>query len=85
MQNSQQCAKVKFDEDESIIKIQIVFNFKFKVPLHLTSLPQESTSLFHASQTLLSKAKEELEAEKRDLVRILERRSLEVEHANGTG
>lgn len=35
-------------------------------------------------QTLLSKAKEELEAEKRDLVRTLERRSLEVEHLNGT-
>uniref|UniRef100_A0A665W6N8 Nucleoprotein TPR n=1 Tax=Echeneis naucrates TaxID=173247 RepID=A0A665W6N8_ECHNA len=34
--------------------------------------------------TLLSKAKEELEAEKRDLVRTLERRSLEVEHLNGT-
>uniref|UniRef100_A0A8C9ZWD0 Nucleoprotein TPR n=1 Tax=Sander lucioperca TaxID=283035 RepID=A0A8C9ZWD0_SANLU len=33
--------------------------------------------------TLLSKAKEELEAEKRELVRTLERRSLEVEHLNG--
>uniref|UniRef100_A0A3B5B4R2 Nucleoprotein TPR n=1 Tax=Stegastes partitus TaxID=144197 RepID=A0A3B5B4R2_9TELE len=32
--------------------------------------------------TLLSKAKEELEAEKRELVRTLERRSLEVEHLN---
>ncbi|XP_069377798.1 translocated promoter region b, nuclear basket protein isoform X6 [Paralichthys olivaceus] len=35
-----------------------------------------------SEQTLLSKAKEELEAEKRDLVRTLERRSLEVEHVN---
>uniref|UniRef100_A0A3B4UDA7 Nucleoprotein TPR n=1 Tax=Seriola dumerili TaxID=41447 RepID=A0A3B4UDA7_SERDU len=35
-----------------------------------------------SEQTLLSKAKEELEAEKRDLVRTLERRSLEVEHLN---
>uniref|UniRef100_A0A4W6CZ57 Nucleoprotein TPR n=1 Tax=Lates calcarifer TaxID=8187 RepID=A0A4W6CZ57_LATCA len=32
--------------------------------------------------TVLSKAKEELETEKRDLVRTLERRSLEVEHLN---
>ncbi|XP_047192707.1 translocated promoter region b, nuclear basket protein isoform X2 [Scophthalmus maximus] len=35
-----------------------------------------------SEQTLLSKAKEELEAEKRDLVRTLDRRSLEVEHVN---
>ncbi|XP_060934177.1 translocated promoter region b, nuclear basket protein [Limanda limanda] len=35
-----------------------------------------------SEQTLLSKAKEDLEAEKRDLVRTLERRSLEVEHVN---
>ncbi|XP_039984449.1 translocated promoter region b, nuclear basket protein [Xiphias gladius] len=35
-----------------------------------------------SEQTLLSKAKEELEAEKRDLVRTLDRRSLEVEHLN---
>uniref|UniRef100_A0A3B4X1R9 Nucleoprotein TPR n=1 Tax=Seriola lalandi dorsalis TaxID=1841481 RepID=A0A3B4X1R9_SERLL len=34
------------------------------------------------SSEQLSKAKEELEAEKRDLVRTLERRSLEVEHLN---
>ena len=32
---------------------------------------------------MLSKAKEELEAEKRELVRTLERRALEVEHLNG--
>ncbi|XP_075944416.1 translocated promoter region b, nuclear basket protein isoform X3 [Anarhichas minor] len=35
-----------------------------------------------SEQTLLAKAKEELEAEKRELVRTLERRSLEVEHLN---
>ncbi|KAM4739914.1 translocated promoter region b, nuclear basket protein isoform 2-T2 [Anableps anableps] len=35
-----------------------------------------------AEQTLLSKAKEELEGEKRELVRTLERRSLEVENVN---
>ncbi|KAM9848441.1 translocated promoter region b, nuclear basket protein [Aulostomus maculatus] len=35
-----------------------------------------------SEQTVLSKAKEEMEAEKRDLVRTLERRSLEVEHLN---
>ncbi|XP_029285243.1 translocated promoter region b, nuclear basket protein [Cottoperca gobio] len=35
-----------------------------------------------SEQTLLSKAKEELEAEKRELVRTLDRRSLEVEHLN---
>uniref|UniRef100_A0A667WHZ1 Nucleoprotein TPR n=1 Tax=Myripristis murdjan TaxID=586833 RepID=A0A667WHZ1_9TELE len=35
-----------------------------------------------SEQLLLSKAKEELEAEKRELVRTLERRSLEVEHSN---
>ena len=40
--------------------------------------------MWFSFQTLLSKAKEELEAEKRDLVRTLERRSLEVEHVNGT-
>lgn len=34
-------------------------------------------------KTLLAKAKEELEAEKRELVRTLEKRSLEVEHLNG--
>ncbi|XP_037553921.1 translocated promoter region b, nuclear basket protein [Nematolebias whitei] len=33
-------------------------------------------------QTLLSKAKEDLEAEKRELIRTLDRRSLEVEHLN---
>lgn len=32
---------------------------------------------------MLSKAKDELEAEKRELVRTLERRSLEVENLNG--
>uniref|UniRef100_A0A3B3ZHT3 Nucleoprotein TPR n=1 Tax=Periophthalmus magnuspinnatus TaxID=409849 RepID=A0A3B3ZHT3_9GOBI len=35
-----------------------------------------------SDQVLLSKAREELEAEKRELVRTLERRSLEVEHLN---
>ncbi|KAK5623407.1 hypothetical protein CRENBAI_014854 [Crenichthys baileyi] len=35
-----------------------------------------------SEQTLLSKAKEELEAEKRELLRTLERRSLEVENLN---
>uniref|UniRef100_A0A669EWG1 Nucleoprotein TPR n=1 Tax=Oreochromis niloticus TaxID=8128 RepID=A0A669EWG1_ORENI len=35
-----------------------------------------------SEQTLLSKAKDELEAEKRELVRTLERRSLEVENLN---
>uniref|UniRef100_A0A667W9N6 Nucleoprotein TPR n=1 Tax=Myripristis murdjan TaxID=586833 RepID=A0A667W9N6_9TELE len=39
-------------------------------------------STFHLPFLLLSKAKEELEAEKRELVRTLERRSLEVEHSN---
>lgn len=34
-------------------------------------------------KNLLSKAKEELESEKRELVRTLERRSSEVEHLNG--
>lgn len=34
-------------------------------------------------QTSLAKAKEELEDEKRELVRTLERRSSEVEHLNG--
>ncbi|CAL1594449.1 unnamed protein product [Knipowitschia caucasica] len=35
-----------------------------------------------SEQVVLSKAKEELEAEKRELIRTLERRSLEVEHLN---
>ncbi|KAM7011947.1 translocated promoter region b, nuclear basket protein [Tautogolabrus adspersus] len=35
-----------------------------------------------SEQTVLSKAKEDLEAEKRELLRTLERRSLEVEHLN---
>ncbi|XP_017275998.1 translocated promoter region b, nuclear basket protein [Kryptolebias marmoratus] len=35
-----------------------------------------------SEQTLLSKTKDELEAEKRELVRTLDRRSLEVEHLN---
>ncbi|XP_023149698.2 translocated promoter region b, nuclear basket protein isoform X2 [Amphiprion ocellaris] len=35
-----------------------------------------------SEQTLLSKGKEELETEKRELVRTLDRRSLEVEHLN---
>uniref|UniRef100_A0A8D3BGU6 Nucleoprotein TPR n=1 Tax=Scophthalmus maximus TaxID=52904 RepID=A0A8D3BGU6_SCOMX len=42
----------------------------------------ELTYFIWFSLTLLSKAKEELEAEKRDLVRTLDRRSLEVEHVN---
>uniref|UniRef100_A0AAQ5YRW1 Nucleoprotein TPR n=1 Tax=Amphiprion ocellaris TaxID=80972 RepID=A0AAQ5YRW1_AMPOC len=37
---------------------------------------------FHQKSTLLSKGKEELETEKRELVRTLDRRSLEVEHLN---
>ncbi|CAG11616.1 unnamed protein product, partial [Tetraodon nigroviridis] len=37
---------------------------------------------FSSEKTLLAKAKEELEAEKRELVRTLERRSSEVEHLN---
>ncbi|XP_056131900.1 translocated promoter region b, nuclear basket protein [Lampris incognitus] len=43
-------------------------------------ITQERLSL---EQTLLSKAKEDLEAEKRELVRTLDRRSLEVENSNG--
>lgn len=39
--------------------------------------------IYYSLQTLLAKAKEELEAEKRELVRTLERRSSEVEHLNG--
>uniref|UniRef100_H2M097 Nucleoprotein TPR n=1 Tax=Oryzias latipes TaxID=8090 RepID=H2M097_ORYLA len=40
------------------------------------------TQEHHKLRTLLSKAKENLESEKRELVRTLERRSLEVEHLN---
>uniref|UniRef100_UPI003AADA419 translocated promoter region b, nuclear basket protein n=1 Tax=Centroberyx gerrardi TaxID=166262 RepID=UPI003AADA419 len=43
---------------------------------------ETSQGRLSSEQTLLSKAKEELEAEKRELVRTLERRSLEVEHLN---
>uniref|UniRef100_A0A3B4UDI0 Nucleoprotein TPR n=1 Tax=Seriola dumerili TaxID=41447 RepID=A0A3B4UDI0_SERDU len=43
---------------------------------------RELIAILYIDLTLLSKAKEELEAEKRDLVRTLERRSLEVEHLN---
>uniref|UniRef100_A0A4W6CZ19 Nucleoprotein TPR n=1 Tax=Lates calcarifer TaxID=8187 RepID=A0A4W6CZ19_LATCA len=42
----------------------------------------EFNAILFKGLTVLSKAKEELETEKRDLVRTLERRSLEVEHLN---
>uniref|UniRef100_A0A3P8SK27 Nucleoprotein TPR n=1 Tax=Amphiprion percula TaxID=161767 RepID=A0A3P8SK27_AMPPE len=45
-------------------------------------LKEEFTKLGKSLLTLLSKAKEELETEKRELVRTLDRRSLEVEHLN---
>lgn len=41
-------------------------------------------SFCNVFQSQLSREKEELEAEKRDLVRTTERRSQEVEHLNGT-
>uniref|UniRef100_A0A3Q3LD13 Nucleoprotein TPR n=1 Tax=Mastacembelus armatus TaxID=205130 RepID=A0A3Q3LD13_9TELE len=46
-------------------------------------LKEEFTKLGKIQLALLTKAKEELETEKRELVRTLERRSLEVEHLNG--
>uniref|UniRef100_A0A3Q3LFU0 Nucleoprotein TPR n=1 Tax=Mastacembelus armatus TaxID=205130 RepID=A0A3Q3LFU0_9TELE len=45
-------------------------------------LKEEFTKLGKIQLALLTKAKEELETEKRELVRTLERRSLEVEHLN---
>uniref|UniRef100_A0AAQ5XSD1 Nucleoprotein TPR n=1 Tax=Amphiprion ocellaris TaxID=80972 RepID=A0AAQ5XSD1_AMPOC len=45
-------------------------------------LKEEFTKLGKSLLTLLSKGKEELETEKRELVRTLDRRSLEVEHLN---
>ncbi|KAF3835338.1 hypothetical protein F7725_027896 [Dissostichus mawsoni] len=44
---------------------------------------ESSQERLSSEQTLLSKAKEELEAEKRELLRTLEKRSLQVEHLNG--
>ncbi|KAJ4943788.1 hypothetical protein JOQ06_006283 [Pogonophryne albipinna] len=43
---------------------------------------ESSQERLSSEQTLLSKAKEELEAEKRELLRTLEKRSLQVEHLN---
>uniref|UniRef100_A0A7N8WYJ0 Nucleoprotein TPR n=1 Tax=Mastacembelus armatus TaxID=205130 RepID=A0A7N8WYJ0_9TELE len=52
--------------------------------VHEKNKEYESTQeRFSSEQALLTKAKEELETEKRELVRTLERRSLEVEHLNG--
>uniref|UniRef100_A0A8D3DUI0 Nucleoprotein TPR n=1 Tax=Scophthalmus maximus TaxID=52904 RepID=A0A8D3DUI0_SCOMX len=48
----------------------------------ITIIMIKYSTLTELLMTLLSKAKEELEAEKRDLVRTLDRRSLEVEHVN---
>uniref|UniRef100_A0AAX7W8K6 Nucleoprotein TPR n=1 Tax=Astatotilapia calliptera TaxID=8154 RepID=A0AAX7W8K6_ASTCA len=47
-----------------------------------TDSTYDSTMLTFILSTVLSKAKDELEAEKRELVRTLERRSLEVENLN---
>uniref|UniRef100_A0AAQ4RTB8 Nucleoprotein TPR n=1 Tax=Gasterosteus aculeatus aculeatus TaxID=481459 RepID=A0AAQ4RTB8_GASAC len=53
--------------------------YKLQVVSNSTNHSSNNAFFF---KTLLAKAKEELEAEKRELVRTLEKRSLEVEHLN---
>uniref|UniRef100_A0A669EK80 Nucleoprotein TPR n=1 Tax=Oreochromis niloticus TaxID=8128 RepID=A0A669EK80_ORENI len=83
-----QCQEEFLSHTQEHLKLKDEFNrlgennkFRFSNRTR-TDSTYDSTMLTFILSTLLSKAKDELEAEKRELVRTLERRSLEVENLN---